>query len=62
MDMTKAKVFMDGFMRKLKSDDFIKDNQPNKSPEIDADFIAEQLLSYAYLLNTGIIEKTICKK
>lgn len=57
MDITKAKVFMDGFMSKLKSDDFIKDNQPNKGPEIDADFIAEQLLSYANLLNSGIIEK-----
>lgn len=54
--MTKAKVFMDGFMSKLKSDDFIKDNQPNKDHEIDADFIAEQLLSYANLLNSGILK------
>lgn len=61
MDMTKAKVFMDGFMRKLQSDDFIKDNQPNKGPEINAEFISEQLLSYANLLNSGIIEKTTCK-
>lgn len=53
---------MDGFMSKLKSDDFIKDNQPNKGPEIDADFIAEQLLSYVNLLNSGIIEKITCKK
>lgn len=60
--MTKAKVFMDGFMNKLKSDDFIKDNQPNKGPEIDADFVAEQLLSYVNLLNSGIIEKATCKK
>lgn len=61
MDMTKAEVFMDGFMSKLKADDFIKDNQPNKGPEINADFIKEQLLSYTNLLNSGIIEKTTCK-
>lgn len=60
--MTKVKVFMDGFMSKLRSDDFIKDNQPNKGPEIDADFVAEQLLSYANLLNSGIIEKATSKK
>ncbi|MGN0143238.1 MAG: hypothetical protein ACI4AD_13515 [Roseburia sp.] len=60
--MTKAEVFMDGFMSKLKSDDFVKDNQPNKGPEINTDFIAEQLLSYANLLNSRIIEKTTCKK
>lgn len=59
--MTKAKVFMKGFMNKLCSDDFIKDNQPNKGPELDAEFRSEQLISYANLLNSGIIEKTTCK-
>ena len=60
--MTKAKVFMDGFMRELKSDEFIKDNQPNMGPEINADFVAEQVMYYTNLLNSGIIEKTTCKK
>ena len=60
--MTKAKVFMEGFMKKLQSDSFAKDNQPNKGPEIDQEFIAQQLSSYANLLKTGIIEKTTCKK
>lgn len=62
MDMMKAKEFMDGFMDKLKADDFAKDNQPNKGPEIDKDFIQKQLSSYANLLNSGIIEKATCKK
>ena len=61
MDMTKAKDFMDGFMSKLQSDDFIKDNQPNKGPEINAEFVLEQLLSYTNLLNSRIIENTTCK-
>ena len=52
---------MDEFMSKLQSDDFIKDNQPNKGPEINAEFISEQLVSYANLLNSRIIEKTTCK-
>ena len=60
--MTKAKVFMDGFMHKLRADDFAKDNQPNKGPEINAEFITEQITSYVNLLNSGIIEKTTCMK
>lgn len=52
---------MDGFMSKLQSEDFIKDNQPNKGPEINAEFVSKQLLSYANLLNSGIIEKSTCK-
>lgn len=56
--MMKANVFTDNFMSKLKADDFVKDNQPNKEPKIDAAFIAEQLSSYANLLKSGIIEKT----
>ncbi len=48
--MTEAKAFMDDFISKLKSDDFIKDNQSDKGSEIDADFIAKQLLSYSKLL------------
>lgn len=60
--MTKANVFADSFMNKLKSDGFAKDNQPNKGPEIDAAFVAEQLSSYVNLLKSGIIEKTTQKE
>lgn len=60
--MTKANVFMDGFMSKLKADSFAKDNQPNMGPEINAEFIAGQLSSYANLLKSGIIEKTTRQK
>ena len=60
--MTKANVFADNFMNKLKSDGFVKDNQPNKGPEIDAEFVAEQLSSYVNLLKSGIIEKTTQKE
>lgn len=60
--MMKAKEFMDDFMSKLRADDFVKDNQPNKGPEIDAEFIAKQLSSYTDLLNSGVIEKATCMK
>ena len=60
--MTKANVFMEGFMNKLRADDFKKDNQPNIGPDINAEFITEQLSSYVNLLNSGILEKTTFKK
>ena len=60
--MKKAKVFMDDFMNKLRADDYEKDNQPNKGPEINAEFIAEQLSAYADVINSGIIEKVTGKK
>lgn len=49
-------------MKKLNSDEFEKDNQPNKGPDIDADFISQKLSSYNNLLNSGIIEKATCRK
>ena len=51
--MTEAKAFMDDFISKLKADDFIKDNQSDKGSEIDADYIAKQLLSYSNLLRNA---------
>lgn len=60
--MTKANVFMDGFMSKLRADGFKKDNQPNIGPDINAEFVTEQLSSYVNLLNSGILEKTTFKK
>lgn len=60
--MTKANVFMDDFMSKLKADSFVKDNQPNMGPEINAEFIDEQLSSYVNLLKSGIIERATCNK
>lgn len=60
--MTKASVFTDNFMNKLKANDFVKDNQPNKGPEMDDAFIAEQLSLYVNLLKSGIIDKTTHKE
>lgn len=60
--MTKANVFTDNFMNNLEANDFVKDNQPNKGPEMDTAFIAEQLSSYTRLLKSGIIEKTTHKE
>ncbi len=60
--MTKAQKVMDRFMSKLQADDFAKDNQPNKGPEMNQEFMDQQLSSYLHLLNSGIIEKTTCMK
>lgn len=54
--MTEAKVVMDNFMKKLAADEYKKENQPNNGPEINLDFIDEQLMSYSKLLKSGILK------
>lgn len=57
--MTEANIVMDNFMRKLAQDGFKKENQPNDGPEINMNFINEQVLSYSKLLDSGIVEAAI---
>lgn len=59
--MTEGRDVMKNFMRKLEEDEYKKENQPNNGPEIDSDFINEQLLSYSKLLKSGIIEEALDK-
>lgn len=59
--MTDAKEVMDNFMKKLTADEYKKENQPNNGPEIDMDFIDEQLVSYSKLLESEIIEAALDK-
>ena len=49
IDMTEAQLVMDNFMKKLAADEYKKENQPNNGPEINADFIEEQVMSYSKL-------------
>ena len=53
--MTKAKMVMDNFMKKLFADSYSKENQPNNGPEINLDIIGRQLMSYSKLLRSGVI-------
>lgn len=57
--MTEAKAVMDNFMKKLDADEYKKENQPNNGPEINLDFIDEQLMSYSKLLNSGILNAAL---
>lgn len=57
--MTEAKVVMDNFMRKLAADEYKKENQPNNGPEINPEFIEEQLMSYSKLLQSGILKAAL---
>lgn len=57
--MTEAKAVMDNFMKKLAADEYKKENQPNNGPEIDLDFIDEQLMSYSKLLKSGILNAAL---
>lgn len=57
--MTEAKVVMDNFMKKLAADEYKKENQPNNGPEINLDFIDEQLMSYSKLLKSGILNAAL---
>lgn len=57
--MTEAKVVMDNFMKKLAADGYRKENQPNNGPEINLDFIEEQVKSYSKLLKSGIIDAAL---
>lgn len=54
--MTKAAVFMDAFMEKLRTDRFEKDNQPNSGPNIDEAFVKRQVESYTHLLKSDILD------
>lgn len=57
--MTEAKVVMDNFMKKLAADEYKKENQPNNGPEINLDFIDEQLKSYSKLLKSEVFRKAL---
>ena len=57
--MTEAKIVMDNFMKKLAADEYKRENQPNNGPEINLDFIDEQLMSYSKLLKSGILEAAL---
>lgn len=59
MNMTEAKVVMDNFMKKLAADEYKKENQPNNGPEINSDFIDEQLKSYSKLLKSEVFRKAL---
>lgn len=59
IDMTEAQLVMDNFMKKLAADEYKKENQPNNGPEINADFIEEQVMSYSKLLKSGIIDAVL---
>lgn len=59
--MTEATVVMDCFMERLGNNGFEKENQPNNGPEINADFINEQLQSYSDLLKSGIVDAALGK-
>lgn len=52
---------MDRFMERLGNNGFEKENQPNNGPEINADFINEQLQSYSDLLKSGIVDAALGK-
>lgn len=43
-------------MKKLAADEYKKENQPNNGPEINLEFIDEQLMSYSKLLKSGIMD------
>lgn len=57
--MTDANVVMENFMKKLAADEYEKENQPNKGPEINMEFIDTQILSYSKLLKSGIIKAAL---
>lgn len=60
--MTKAKNIMDDFMKKFCSDEFERENLPNKGPQMDDAFVEKQLASYSKLLKSGIIEAALDKQ
>ena len=59
MNMSEAKVVMNNFMKKLAADEYKKENQPNNGPEINLEFIDEQLMSYSKLLKSGIMDMAL---
>ena len=57
--MTEARAVMDDFMKKLQADGFVKENQPNNGPRIDAAFVEEQLTSYTKLLELEVLKRAL---
>lgn len=56
IDMTEAKTVMENFMKKLAADGYKKENQPNHGPQLNMDFIDDQLKSYSRMLKSGILD------
>lgn len=54
--MSDGNVIMNNFMKKLEADEYQKENRSNNGPEINLEFIKEQLMSYSKLLESGIID------
>ena len=57
--MTNTTTFMNEFMEKLKSDGFVKENQPNKGPDITKEFIEQQIESYSQLIKSDVFKRAI---
>lgn len=60
--MTKAADVMDEFMKKLSSNEFERENQPNSGPQMDDEFIREQIDSYSEMLGSGIVKAFLDKE
>ena len=50
---------MNEFMEKLRSDGFVKENQPNKGPDITKKFIEHQIASYSQLIKSDVFKRAI---
>lgn len=50
---------MNEFMEKLRSDGFVKENQPNKGPDITKEFIEQQIESYSQLIKSDVFKRAI---
>lgn len=54
IDMMKANIAMENFMKRLANNEYLKENQPGDSLVINGEFINKQVKSYSKLLDSGI--------
>ncbi len=54
--MKVANEVMEDFMKKLGMDEYKKEYRPNRGPEINENFVNEQVMSYSRLLKSDIMK------
>lgn len=54
--MIESAEFMNNFMKKLNNNEFKKDFQPNKGPDLSNEFAKEQLAAFDKLLDSKLLD------
>lgn len=57
--MMQAEEFMNRFMERLDQNSYEKDNQPNNGPDLNEDFVKQQVALYSEMLQTDVMRQVM---